>query len=220
MAAFGGTGALSVPDDHELGRSGWREMQEAGPAQILPVFRQHPETGLPVESHLSWGPIPHYADRRPDFRPIHARAETISERRIFSEAYRKRRCIVPMNSFYLKDARRKRHAISRVDGDVFGVAGIWENWRNPGPTVLLGDNRTTYNCWERSRNLDNSGDRRQTAAPHTPSWSRRLILRFPCPLKTATDKSPPGVTAPAGFRTVEMRYIACPSSSATTPCRP
>jgi hypothetical protein len=159
-------------------------------------------------------------DRRPDFRPIHARAETISERRIFSEAYRKRRCIVPMNSFYLKDARRKRHAISRVDGDVFGVAGIWENWRNPGPTVLLGDNRTTYNCWERSRNLDNSGDRRQTAAPHTPSWSRRLILRFPCLLKTATDKSPPGVTAPAGFRTVEMRYIACPSSSATTPCRP
>jgi putative SOS response-associated peptidase YedK len=130
-AAFDGTGAPSVPDDRERGRSGWSEMQEAGPAQILPVFRQHPETGLPVESHLSWGLIPHDVDRRPDFRPIHARAETISEKRIFSEAYRKRRCIVPMNSFYLKDARGKRHAISRVDGDVFGVAGIWENWRNP-----------------------------------------------------------------------------------------
>ncbi len=130
-AAFDGTGALKAPDDHERGRSGWSEMQEAGPAQTLPVFRQHPETGLPVEGHLSWGLIPHYADRRPDFRPIHARAETISEKQIFSDAYRKRRCIVPMNSFYLKDARGKRHAISRVDGDVFGVAGIWENWRNP-----------------------------------------------------------------------------------------
>jgi conjugative relaxase-like TrwC/TraI family protein len=42
-----------------------------------------------------------------------------------------------------------------------------------------------------------------------------------CLLKIATDKSPPGVTAiPAGFRTVEMRYIACPSSSASTPCSP
>jgi putative SOS response-associated peptidase YedK len=130
-AAFVGAGAPKVPDDQARGRSGWSEMQEAGPAQILPVFRQHPETGLPVESHLSWGLIPHYAERRPDFRPIHARAETISQKRIFSEAYRKRRCIVPMNSFYLKDARGKRHAISQVDGDVFGVAGIWENWRNP-----------------------------------------------------------------------------------------
>jgi putative SOS response-associated peptidase YedK len=130
-AAFDGTDAPKAPLDHERLRSGRSEMQEAGPAQILPVFRQHPETGLPVESHLSWGLIPHYADRRPDFRPIHARAETISEKRIFSEAYRKRRCIVPMNSFYLKDARGKRHAISRVDRDVFGVAGIWENWRNP-----------------------------------------------------------------------------------------
>jgi putative SOS response-associated peptidase YedK len=128
--AFDGTSAPKAPDEHERLRSGRSEMQEAGPAQILPVFRQHPETGLPVESHLSWGLIPHYADRRPDFRPIHARAETISEKRIFSDAYRKRRCIVPMNSFYLKDARGKRHAISRVDGDVFGVAGIWENWRN------------------------------------------------------------------------------------------
>jgi putative SOS response-associated peptidase YedK len=130
-AAFGDTGAPRVPDDYGRGRSGWSEMQEAGPAQILPAFREHPKTGLPVESDLSWGLIPHYAERRPDFRPIHARAETISEKRIFSDAYRKRRCIVPMNSFYLKDARGKRHAISRVDGDVFGVAGIWENWRNP-----------------------------------------------------------------------------------------
>jgi putative SOS response-associated peptidase YedK len=95
------------------------------------VYRRDPETGLAVEGRLRWGLIPHYADARPDLQPIHARAETISEKRMFREAYRKRRCIVPMNSFFQKDSTGKRYAISRHDGGVFGVAGIWENWRDP-----------------------------------------------------------------------------------------
>jgi putative SOS response-associated peptidase YedK len=50
---------------------------------------------------------------------------------MFRDAYRRRRCIVPMNSFFQKDAAGKRYAISRRDGELFGVAGIWENWRDP-----------------------------------------------------------------------------------------
>lgn len=95
------------------------------------VFRRHPETGLAVEGRLRWGLIPHYADARPDLQPIHARAETISEKKMFRDAYRRRRCIVPMTSFFQKDPKGKRYAISRRDGEPFGVAGIWENWRDP-----------------------------------------------------------------------------------------
>jgi putative SOS response-associated peptidase YedK len=36
-----------------------------------------------------------------------------------------------MNSFFQKDPAGKRYAVSRRDGEVFGVAGIWENWRDP-----------------------------------------------------------------------------------------
>jgi putative SOS response-associated peptidase YedK len=36
-----------------------------------------------------------------------------------------------MNSFFQKNSSGKRYAISRRDGEPFGVAGIWENWRNP-----------------------------------------------------------------------------------------
>jgi putative SOS response-associated peptidase YedK len=103
----------------------------ARPAGLQLVFRRHPETGLAVEGRLRWGLIPHYAEARPDLQPIHARAETIAEKKIFREAYRKRRCIVPMNSFFQKDPGGKRYAISRRGGEVFGVAGIWENWRDP-----------------------------------------------------------------------------------------
>lgn len=44
-----------------------------------------------------------------------------------------------MNSFYQKDGRGRRHIISRKDGALFPVAGIWDNWLNP-----------TTNQWERT----------------------------------------------------------------------
>ncbi len=84
-----------------------------------------------MEGLLRWGLIPHFCDKRPDFAPIHARAETVAENEWFSDAYHKRRCVVPMNSFFQKNSRGRRYAISRRDGGPFGVAGIWENWRNP-----------------------------------------------------------------------------------------
>ena len=64
-------------------------------------------------------------------KPINAMAETVRWKPMFCGAYHKRRCLVPMNSFFQKDATGKRYAISRHDGEVFGVAGIWENWRDP-----------------------------------------------------------------------------------------
>jgi putative SOS response-associated peptidase YedK len=105
--------------------------QQGRPNEPQLVYRRDPETGRPVEGLLRWGLIPHFCEKRPEFAPIHARAETVAENEWFSDAYRKRRCIVPMNSFLQKDGAGKRYAVSRRDGQPFGVAGIWENWRNP-----------------------------------------------------------------------------------------
>ena len=49
---------------------------------------------------------------------------------MFADAYAKRRCIVPMDVFYERDKRWKLHAFAMTDGTPFGVAGIWEKWRN------------------------------------------------------------------------------------------
>jgi putative SOS response-associated peptidase YedK len=105
--------------------------QQGRPNEPQLVYRRDPETGQPVEGHLRWGLIPHFCEKRPDFAPIHARAETVAENEWFRDAYRKRRCIVPMNSFFQKNSSGKRYAISGRDGGPFGVAGIWENWRDP-----------------------------------------------------------------------------------------
>jgi putative SOS response-associated peptidase YedK len=102
--------------------------QQGRPNESQLVYRRDPETGQPVEGLLRWGLIPHFCEKRPDF---HARAETVAENEWFSDAYHKRRCVVPMNSFFQKNSSGKRYAISGRDGEPFGVAGIWENWRNP-----------------------------------------------------------------------------------------
>ena len=114
----------------EGGADIFREI-EAAPSEELPVFRSDPETGLLVEGRLRWGLIPHWMKARPDIQPIHARAETVANKKMFSDAYAKRRCIVPMDSFHERDKRRKIHEFGMKDGTPFAVAGIWENWRNP-----------------------------------------------------------------------------------------
>src|SRR4030081_927652 len=77
--------------------------QQGRPNEPQLVYRRDPETGQPVEGHLRWGLIPQFCEKRPDFAPIHARAETVAENEWFGDAYRKRCCVVPMNSFFQKD---------------------------------------------------------------------------------------------------------------------
>jgi putative SOS response-associated peptidase YedK len=87
--------------------------QQGRPNEPQLVYRRHPETGQPVEGLPRCGLIPHFCEKRPDFAPIHARAETVAESEWFRDAYRRRRCVVPMNSFLQKNSSGKRHAISK-----------------------------------------------------------------------------------------------------------
>jgi putative SOS response-associated peptidase YedK len=55
---------------------------------------------------------------------------------MFREAYAQRRCIVPVDGFFewraITGTRAKQpYAIALKDGSPFGLAGLWENWRNP-----------------------------------------------------------------------------------------
>jgi putative SOS response-associated peptidase YedK len=122
-------GELDFGDDLDARQD--RNSGDRRPSQLLPVVRRHPETGAPTEGYLRWGLIPYDAPTRPSIQPIHARAETLTEKAIFRDAYRRRRCIVPMNLFYVRDRHRKPHAFAVKDSPLFGVAGIWENWRDP-----------------------------------------------------------------------------------------
>jgi putative SOS response-associated peptidase YedK len=107
------------------------------PSQDLLVIRRNHKTGEVSLDPLRWGLIPYWcADPKGGRKPINAKCETVGDLPTFREAYRKRRCILPVDGFFewkaIKGQKAKQpYAIAMKDGAPFGIACIWENWKEP-----------------------------------------------------------------------------------------
>lgn len=88
-----------------------------------------------------WGLIPLWAeDPKIGNRMFNARAETLATSPVFREALRKRRCLVPVDSFYewrREGKVRQPFRIVRPDGRPLALAGLWSGWRNPDTDQVL-----------------------------------------------------------------------------------
>jgi putative SOS response-associated peptidase YedK len=108
----------------------------AAPSQELLVIRRSHRTGEVSLDPLRWGLIPHWcSDPTGGRKPINAKCETVCELPSFRDAYRQRRCIVPVDGFFewkaIKGQKAKQpFAIAMKDGSLFGIAGLWENWKS------------------------------------------------------------------------------------------
>jgi len=71
------------------------------PSQELLVIRRNHHTGEVSLDPLQWGLIPHFCeDPKGARKPINAKCETVRTLPSFREAYRKRRCILPVDGFF------------------------------------------------------------------------------------------------------------------------
>src|SRR5262249_583983 len=82
------------------------------PGQEHWVIRQQPKTGDRTLDRLWWGLIPYWCkDATGGRKPINAKAETVASLPSFRDAYRRRRCMLPVDSFFewkaIKGARAK-----------------------------------------------------------------------------------------------------------------
>jgi putative SOS response-associated peptidase YedK len=101
------------------------------PSQIIPAVLE--TKGERIVSGLKWGLIPSWAkDDSFASKTINARAETLAEKASFKNAFKSRRCIIPASGFYewaKKGASAKQPFYFYLkDKDVFGFAGLWEEW--------------------------------------------------------------------------------------------
>lgn len=109
----------------------YKERYNIAPAQLIDVVFQ-PETER-ILSELKWGLVPSWAkDADIGNRMINARAETLTEKPSFREAFKKRRCIIPASGFYewqKKGSGAKQPFYFYLkEKEVFGFAGLWEEW--------------------------------------------------------------------------------------------
>jgi putative SOS response-associated peptidase YedK len=101
------------------------------PTQMIDTVIE--KTGERIIEQLKWGLVPSWSkDPEMGNRMINARAETITEKPSFREAFKSRRCIIPATGFYewqRKGAGGKQPFYFYLkDKEVFGLAGLWENW--------------------------------------------------------------------------------------------
>lgn len=84
-----------------------------------------------------WGLVPVWA-KSPALgnKMINARAEGLADKNAFKHAFKRRRCIVPVDGFYewqkIEGQKVKQpFFISRPDGEPLAFAGLWEEWKGP-----------------------------------------------------------------------------------------
>jgi len=104
------------------------------PGQDHWVIRQHPKTGERSLDRLWWGLIPYWVKEANGGRkPINAKRESVASLPSFREAYKRRRCLLPIDNFFewraIRGAKAKQpYAIGMTSGEPFALAAIWENW--------------------------------------------------------------------------------------------
>jgi putative SOS response-associated peptidase YedK len=82
---------------------------------------------------MRWGLIPFWAkDLAIGNTMINARAETVTEKPSFRQAFTKRRCLIPADGFFewekLASGKKQPWWIRMQDEQPFAMAGLWETW--------------------------------------------------------------------------------------------
>jgi putative SOS response-associated peptidase YedK len=104
---------------------------------VLEHLPREVDEDAPVERALRsarWGLVPSWAkDVKMGNRLINARSESVTEKRAFASAARRRRCLVPADGYYewqRVDGRKVPYFLHR-DDHILVFAGLYELWPDP-----------------------------------------------------------------------------------------
>jgi putative SOS response-associated peptidase YedK len=85
---------------------------------------------------MRWGLIPSWWSKplkEMRMATFNARAETVAEKPMFRDAFKKQRCLMPASGYYewhdTPDGKQPYY-FTRRDGQVMTIAGLWSNWKD------------------------------------------------------------------------------------------
>jgi putative SOS response-associated peptidase YedK len=97
-------------------------------------FSDGPNTNSREAVKLRWGLVPSWAkDPKIGNSLINARADTVATKPSFRSAFKRRRCLIVADGFYEWKAvgkAKQPYYITRLDGQPFAFAGLYEHWRH------------------------------------------------------------------------------------------
>jgi putative SOS response-associated peptidase YedK len=102
------------------------------PTDVMPVVGTDREGRVTVRE-LRWGLVPYWAkDIRIGYKAINARAESVADKPMFREAFRRRRCLVPASGYFEwkhEGSAKQPYFIHDPESELLMFAGLWESWR-------------------------------------------------------------------------------------------
>ncbi len=120
-----------------------------GPGQDIVAVAHSPAADAAIAFvDFSWGLLPAWAKSRTAAGKLfNARAETVDEKPAFRNAFRQRRCLIPVTGFYewrRAGNRKEPYYFHPVEEDAaLALGGIWEVWKGDGQTVVSATILTT-----------------------------------------------------------------------------
>jgi len=124
-----------LDDIRELDR--WQREFNIPPTEVAPIIFDHKEKRHLV--HALWGLIAPGTESLEEARKVstfNAKAETLMTRPTFTNAFLKRRCIVPAEAFYEwvgPKSGRQPLSVQRADRKLLSMAGLFNYWRSKQP---------------------------------------------------------------------------------------
>ena len=118
----------------------WSPRYNLGPMQRMLAIRLQPERTRLAEP-LQWGLVPGWAkDPKIGSQMVNARGETVATKPSFRNAFKRRRCLIPVSGYYewqiINSKTKQPWHIFRADGGVLACAGLWESWQAPDGSHL------------------------------------------------------------------------------------
>lgn len=103
------------------------------PSDKAPVIHLDAE-GETICSSMEWGFVREWKSatgRLTLHRLFNVRSESIDTKPTFAPAYRRTRAIIPASGYYEMPEKGARFRITRADGGIFALAGLWEHAVHP-----------------------------------------------------------------------------------------
>ena len=84
---------------------------------------------------MRWGLVPWWWKKKAKEAPatFNARAETVAEKPMFRDAFRRSRCLIPASGYYewqKTPTGKQPHYYTASDGSRLTIAGLWDEWKD------------------------------------------------------------------------------------------
>jgi len=134
-----GYGMCGVFEQHGLAMHQWAALLREWPAnQVSRINIRPTDMAATIDAQgytlRKWSLIPRWSkDPKLKFATFNARAESLTEKPSFRDAWRRsQRCIIPASAYFewpVVDGKKQCHRLARQDGSAILFGGLWETWQ-------------------------------------------------------------------------------------------